>query len=705
MLADGEQAAGEVTAVIREEFGISQPAVSMACGCCARAGWPPSGWTAPGASTASPRPPLQEVDAWLERYRRFWAPHLDALATELARGRRERLQGGSPPAGRSAAQPKEDERPMAHDGRRRRSPGHRAHRRAAHHARRGGPHRRPATHLRRPVEEVWDALTDPQRIVRWFLPITGDLRLGGTYQLEGNAGGKILRCEPPHSLLVTWAMGEDTGASQVEVRLSPAGEGRPCPAGPRRGGAAGDVGRVRPRGGGGRLGPGAGGPEPCTCRTPSATKPEGGGILARGEQFVLLSSAAWGPRSRHTGADSAQVDKAVANTTAFYAPDPGPAEARRRQHLTRSVPPRGPLSSRPRAVGWPCHPVDVVRCGRSLAGAGGRGTAMPTYVTLYKWTEQGIHGVRDTVDRADQVAAAGEALGGRIIGVWWTQGAYDLVVVSDWPDEEAAMAQALRVAMAGNVRSETLRAFDKEDMRRILGRLRLTWPAGAPREGDAYARGRHRGRRSGCPALMRGSPPLRRTQGAQRPRPRRLRGRRGAPSRRPRMSPLLFGARPPPPPPVAAASPLGAALWRALLGSPQARAQACLTPRPPASSAGARAPPHAVSRGPPRPLPPGGRVGSTASSAAHSPSGAGVRAWRTFASTSSAVRGPTSVTAISGRRRLFSPPPRRGRPPGPGTRLHSACARAWSAGAREVRRARRRGGRSPPGARRRRATR
>ena len=96
---------------------------------------------------------------------------------------------------------------------------------------------------------------------------------------------------------------------------------------------------------------------------------------------------------------------------------------------------------------------------------------MPTYVTLYKWTEQGIHGVRDTVDRADQVAAAGEALGGRIIGVWWTQGAYDLVVVSDWPDEEAAMAQALRVAMAGNVRSETLRAFDKEDKRRNLARL------------------------------------------------------------------------------------------------------------------------------------------------------------------------------------------------------------------------------------------
>ena len=44
---------------------------------------------------------------------------------------------------------------------------------------------------------MWDACTDPERIGRWFLPVSGDLRLGGRYQLEGNAGGEILRCEPP----------------------------------------------------------------------------------------------------------------------------------------------------------------------------------------------------------------------------------------------------------------------------------------------------------------------------------------------------------------------------------------------------------------------------------------------------------------------------------------------------------------------------
>lgn len=70
-----------------------------------------------------------------------------------------------------------------------------------------------------PVEDVWDACTDAERISRWFLPISGDLRLGGKYQLEGNAGGEILRCEPPRLLRATWEMGGGP-ASEVEVRLS-----------------------------------------------------------------------------------------------------------------------------------------------------------------------------------------------------------------------------------------------------------------------------------------------------------------------------------------------------------------------------------------------------------------------------------------------------------------------------------------------------
>lgn len=73
-----------------------------------------------------------------------------------------------------------------------------------------------------PTTDVWDALTDPDRIKRWFLPISGELRAGGYFQLEGNAGGDILICEPPHLLKVTFG----GPASLVELRLSPEGEGQ-----------------------------------------------------------------------------------------------------------------------------------------------------------------------------------------------------------------------------------------------------------------------------------------------------------------------------------------------------------------------------------------------------------------------------------------------------------------------------------------------
>jgi uncharacterized protein YndB with AHSA1/START domain len=77
------------------------------------------------------------------------------------------------------------------------------------------------------VADVWDACTNPDRISRWLMPISGDLRLGGTYQLEGNAGGTILRCEPPRFLAATWVFGEPKPgeSSVVEVRLSPDANG------------------------------------------------------------------------------------------------------------------------------------------------------------------------------------------------------------------------------------------------------------------------------------------------------------------------------------------------------------------------------------------------------------------------------------------------------------------------------------------------
>lgn len=70
-----------------------------------------------------------------------------------------------------------------------------------------------------PLEDVWDACTDPERIPRWFLPVTGDLRVGGRYQLEGNAGGTITACDPPHRFEATWEFGE--GVSWIAVELTP----------------------------------------------------------------------------------------------------------------------------------------------------------------------------------------------------------------------------------------------------------------------------------------------------------------------------------------------------------------------------------------------------------------------------------------------------------------------------------------------------
>ena len=90
LLAAGEQPSGAISAVIQEEFGITQPAVSMHLKVLRDNGF--ATVRAEGARRlyAVDTGPLQEVDAWLEHFRGFWTQHLDALATELARGRRER---------------------------------------------------------------------------------------------------------------------------------------------------------------------------------------------------------------------------------------------------------------------------------------------------------------------------------------------------------------------------------------------------------------------------------------------------------------------------------------------------------------------------------------------------------------------------------------------------------------------------------------
>lgn len=72
-----------------------------------------------------------------------------------------------------------------------------------------------------PIDDVWDAVTSAERIERWFLPVTGDLRVGGTYQLIGNAGGEIVSCSPPADgraeYTITWGMGGEPALVTVTL--------------------------------------------------------------------------------------------------------------------------------------------------------------------------------------------------------------------------------------------------------------------------------------------------------------------------------------------------------------------------------------------------------------------------------------------------------------------------------------------------------
>jgi uncharacterized protein YndB with AHSA1/START domain len=74
------------------------------------------------------------------------------------------------------------------------------------------------------IDDLWEAVTSADRIPRWFLPISGELKEGGHYQLVGNAGGTITRCDRPRGYAATWEFGGQV--SWIEVRLSPAGDGR-----------------------------------------------------------------------------------------------------------------------------------------------------------------------------------------------------------------------------------------------------------------------------------------------------------------------------------------------------------------------------------------------------------------------------------------------------------------------------------------------
>ncbi|WP_422733285.1 SRPBCC family protein [Micromonospora sp. WMMD558] len=169
-------------------------------------------------------------------------------------------------------------------------------------------------------EDVWDACTNPERIPRWFLPVSGDLRLGGRYQLQGNAGGTIERCDPPKGFAATWEYGDEV--SWIEVRLAPVEDGRTrfeldhiahvdddrwTQFGPGAVGVGWDLAAL-------------GLASHLAAAGAGVTPEESEAWMAsdEGRRFVALSSEQWYDASVAGGTDRAEARAAADRTTAFY---------------------------------------------------------------------------------------------------------------------------------------------------------------------------------------------------------------------------------------------------------------------------------------------------------------------------------------------------------------------------------------------------
>lgn len=180
------------------------------------------------------------------------------------------------------------------------------------------------------VADLWDAVTNPERLPRWFAPVEGDLKLGGRYQVEGNAGGTIETCEPPHEFRATWEFNEQV--SWVAVTIRPDGDGARLelqhsavvdPAnqeqvtfwetyGPGAAGVGWDLaflGLGQHLAGGAAMDP---------------AQAEAWSTSEEGIAYITACSRAWGEAHVAAGASQEEADAAVAHTTAFYTGQPEP---------------------------------------------------------------------------------------------------------------------------------------------------------------------------------------------------------------------------------------------------------------------------------------------------------------------------------------------------------------------------------------------
>jgi uncharacterized protein YndB with AHSA1/START domain len=178
------------------------------------------------------------------------------------------------------------------------------------------------------VDDLWDALTNGERIPRWFLPIGGDLKLGGRYQFQGNAGGTITQCEPPHLLGATWEFGGQTswvevtlralGTDAAELKLdhiagtSPEAEQFWAQYGPGAVGVGWELGLLG-------LAQHIGTGEAVSSEAAFAWQ-----ASDEGKAFIRRSSEGWGAAAAASGADAQAAREAADRTSAFYTGEAAP---------------------------------------------------------------------------------------------------------------------------------------------------------------------------------------------------------------------------------------------------------------------------------------------------------------------------------------------------------------------------------------------
>ena len=96
---------------------------------------------------------------------------------------------------------------------------------------------------------------------------------------------------------------------------------------------------------------------------------------------------------------------------------------------------------------------------------------MPTYVTLFKWTEQGVKNVKNAPARFAASKKLTEAMGGKFLGLYVTMGEYDIIAVTEGPSDEVAAAVALSIASKGNAKTTTMRAFTESEFSEIVKKV------------------------------------------------------------------------------------------------------------------------------------------------------------------------------------------------------------------------------------------